>query len=360
MLFDHPEHDGHEEVVFACDPASGLRAILAVHDRSAGPACGGVRMWDYADDAAALTDVLRLSRGMTYKNVMAGLRLGGGKSVILGDARAQKTPALLRAFGRAVAGLGGRYIAAEDVGMTTADMAEIARETPHVAGRAEADGGSGDPSPFTALGVFEGIKAALRHKTGRADPHGRRVAVQGLGNVGLELCRRLHAAGASLVVADLDRARLALVQERFGAMAARPEEIHRLAADVYAPCALGGVLSEATIPELAARIVAGSANNQLAGPEDGARLAARGILYAPDYVINAGGIVNVAAEIGGRYDREAVTRKVCAIADTLAEIFDAAQGGDTAAVADRIAEARLAALRETKATPPPPSPSSRA
>lgn len=351
MLFDHPEHDGHEEVVFACDPGAGLRAIIAVHDRSAGPACGGVRMWDYPGDAAALTDVLRLSHGMTRKNVMAGLPLGGGKAVILGDPRTQKHPALLRAFGRAVERLGGRYITAEDVGMTPADMAEIARETAHVVGRPREEGGSGNPAPFTALGVFEGIRAALRHRTGSDALQGRRIAVQGLGNVGFELCRRLHEAGAVLLVADLDPARLAQAQARFGAMVARPEEIHRLAADVFAPCALGGVLNAATIPELGAPIVAGSANNQLAEPGDGARLAARGILYAPDYVINAGGVINVAAEIGGSYDAAAVTRKVRALGETLTEIFEAAKGGDTAAIADAIAEARLAALRQAAVRP---------
>ncbi len=348
QLFDHPEHDGHEAVTFASDAASGLRAIIAVHDRTAGPACGGVRMWPYANEAAALTDVLRLSRGMTLKTVMAGLPLGGGKAVILGDSRTDKSPALLRAFGRAVEGLGGRYIGAEDVGMSPADMAVIAAETAHVAGRGVAEGGSGDPSPLTALGVFEGIRAALRHATGSNDLSDARVAVQGLGHVGLDLCERLHAAGAALVVADLDQPRLAQAQVRFQAMVVAPHTIHRVGADVFAPCALGGVLNATTIPQLGARIVAGSANNQLATAADGARLAERGILYAPDYVINAGGIINVAAEIGGgRYDRKAVERKVCAIADTLAEIFQAAGGGDTAAIADRIALQRLAGLRQT-------------
>ncbi|MFC3228895.1 Glu/Leu/Phe/Val dehydrogenase [Marinibaculum pumilum] len=344
-LFDHPEHDGHEAVTFACDRASGLRAIIAVHDRTAGPACGGVRMWAYANEAEALTDVLRLSRGMTLKNVMAGLALGGGKAVILGDARTAKSPGLLRAFGRAVDGLGGRYIAAEDVGMSPADMAVMAEETPHVAGRGEAEGGSGDPSPLTALGVFEGIRAAARHATGSDDLADCRIAVQGLGHVGLGLCERLHDAGAALVVADLDRPRLAQAQVRFQAMVVAPHRIHTVGADIFAPCALGGVLNADSIPALDARIVAGSANNQLATAEDGARLADRGILYAPDYVINAGGIINVAAELGGRYDRAAVEVKVRAIADTLTEIFQAAGDGDTAAVADRIALQRLAALR---------------
>ncbi|MEQ8349374.1 MAG: Glu/Leu/Phe/Val dehydrogenase dimerization domain-containing protein [Sneathiellaceae bacterium] len=345
MLFEHPAHDGHEALVFACDPAAGLRAIIAIHDRSAGPACGGVRMWPFADERAALTDVLRLSRGMTFKNVMAGLPLGGGKAVIVGDSARDKTPALLRAFGRAVEGLCGRYIAAEDVGMTVADMAVIAEETAHVAGRGAAEGGGGDPSPLTALGVFEGIRAALRHARGSDDLSEARVAVQGLGHVGMALCRRLHEAGAALAVADLDRNRLAEAQRAFGAMVVPPSEIHAVQADVFAPCALGAGLNARTIPHLRARIVAGSANNQLAVPEDGRRLAERGILYAPDYVINAGGIINVAAEIGGAYDPAAVERQVRAIGATLSEIFASAAGDDTAAVADRLAQARLDALR---------------
>jgi leucine dehydrogenase len=274
-------------------------------------------MWPYADDAAALDDVLRLSRGMTYKAALAGLSLGGGKAVIIGDARRHKSEALLLAMGRFVESLGGRYHTAEDVGTTVRDMDVLRRETAFAHGVSD---GSGNPSPATAYGVFVGIRAAVRHRLGRDDLGGVVVAVQGLGNVGFRLAEYLAEAGARLIVADLDAGSARRAVEAFAAEAVAPERIHAVAADVFAPCALGAVIDDATIPELGARIVAGAANNQLAEARHGAALKARGILYAPDYVINAGGLIDVASE-GPGYDQETVLRRVEGIRDTLGRVF---------------------------------------
>lgn len=341
MLFDVPDFDAHEAVHFIADAATGLRAIIAVHSTRLGPAAGGCRWWYYADDAAALTDALRLSRGMSYKNAMAGLPMGGGKGVILRDGET-KSEALLEAFGRAVDSLGGSYVTAEDVGMSDADMTVIARTTSYVSGLpvAAAAHAGGNPGPSTAQGVFVGMRAAIRHKLGRDDFRGVHVAIQGLGSVGGGVAGRLAAAGARLTVADIDEARADRVAATLGAARVGIDEIVAVDADVLSPCALGAVLDEGTIARLKVAVVAGAANNQLATPADGARLQGRGILYAPDYVINAGGIINVVAEYLKHGDAAAVTTRIAAIEPRLAAIFVEADasGRTTDAVAD--AEAR--------------------
>jgi leucine dehydrogenase len=346
MLFDHPEHDDHERVLFARDPASGLQAIIAVHSTAAGPACGGIRFWRYASETEALTDVLRLSKGMSYKNVMAGLPLGGGKAVIMADAERTKSRELLHAFGRAVDRLGGAYVAAEDVGITVEDMAMIGEVTPHIAGRAKGAAASGDPSPFTARGVFHGLQAAVRFKLGADNLQGLRIGVLGLGAVGMKLARLLHQAGAKLVVADLDPERVSVAAAGFGAEVTSSADLPKRALDVLAPCALGGLLSPRVIEELRTTVVAGAANNQLADPACGALLHDKGVLYAPDYVINAGGIINVSGEVLRDYDRARATAAVEGIPLTLTTIFETARTSNlpTSEVADRMAAARLAAL----------------
>ncbi|MGC2854832.1 Glu/Leu/Phe/Val family dehydrogenase [Novispirillum sp. DQ9] len=344
MLMDLPDFDDHEMVVFCRDADSGLRAIIAVHSTVAGPACGGTRMWRYADEAEAVTDVLRLSRGMTYKNVMAGLPLGGGKSVIIGDPGRDKSEALLTAFARKVDSLGGTYIAAEDVGTSPADMAVMARVTEHVAGRPDR---GGDPSPVTAFGVYHGIKAAARACFGSGHLTGRIVAIQGLGHVGWALAERLAKDNVRLLVTDINKDIVEHAVRTFGAQPVDPPEIHAADADIFAPCALGGILTAATIPEIKARVVAGAANNQLATPDLGPALHQHGILYAPDYVINAGGIISVASEVAGHWDRDSALNRARDIGKTLTEIFRRAkaEGLPTAVVADEIARERLAALK---------------
>lgn len=346
-VFQSDHFDDHETVTFCHDTATGLNAIIAVHDTTLGAGLGGCRFWNYESTQAALDDVLRLSRGMTYKAALAGTGRGGGKSVIIGDRASLGTPALFRTLGRFVEGLGGRYIIAEDVGTTPADMAHVRTATRHVAGL---EGASGDPSPATAWGTFVGIRAALRHRRGHDDLAGVTVAIQGLGHVGLDLARRLHVAGARLVVADIRPDAVRKAVECFGARVASVDEIHRVKADIFAPCALGGAINDRTIPELGARIVAGSANNQLALDRHGAMLAERGVLYAPDYVINAGGIINIAHE-GPAYSREAAFAHVARIGETLTGIFERAEASQlpTNVVADRMAREILAAARPHRA-----------
>lgn len=333
-VFEKPDFDAHEQVVFHHDEASGLKAIIAIHNTNLGPATGGCRMWSYASDEEALTDALRLSRGMTYKNAMAGLPMGGGKSVILANPHTDKSPELFKAFGRAVEQLGGRYVSAEDVGITTDDMAVIATETAHVAGLA---GKSGDPSPYTAIGTFVGIKAALKHQRGNESLAGLTVGVQGVGHVGYYLCKHLHESGAKLVVTDVNQASLDRVATEFGARIVAPEAIYDANMDIYAPCALGATLNDQTLPRLKATIVAGCANNQLARPHHDHQLREMGILYAPDYVINAGGIINVSYE--ANYDANASRQKTEAIYDTLLDVFQQAEsnGRPTGITADAIA-----------------------
>ena len=339
-VFNHPEFDHHDSIHFFEEPASGLRAIIAIHSTALGPAAGGCRRWTYASDDAALTDVLRLSRGMTYKNAVAGLPFGGGKSVILAAEHAPKSRALFAAFGRAVDSLQGRYITAEDVGISVDDMHIVRGETAYVSGlpRQGASAG-GDPSPWTALGVFHGIEAAVAARLGKDSLAGITVAVQGVGHVGSHLCRLLHEAGAKLLVADVDRDSLRSLGELVPAEIVAPRDILFSDADVLAPCALGNVLNSETIPRIRARVVAGAANNQLASAEDGARLTGRGILYAPDYVINAGGVISVAHEYLGNSTAEQVRGEVCRIPGRLQQIFTEAEtsGRPTNVVADELA-----------------------
>jgi len=349
-LFRHIERFGHESVTFFSDPASRLRMIVAVHNTVMGPALGGCRMWPYAGIDEALEDVLRLSRAMTYKAVMAGLPFGGGKAVVLGDPKREKDEALLLAIGRAVSGLGGRYIVAEDVGMTEADMDVVARTTPWVTGRTPSHGGSGDPSEPTAIGVFEGMKSCLEQVGEESTVRGRTIAIQGLGKVGSHLARMAAAEGAKLFVSDIDSARLERAVTELGAHSVMPDAILSVPCDILSPCALGGVLNEKTVPALNCRIVAGSANNQLEADVDGDALFGRGILYAPDYVINAGGLINLSFEHDPPegYDRGRALAKVREISTTLMRLFQRAraEAAPPFRVADRLAEERLAKARE--------------
>jgi len=328
----------HEQIALHRDPASGLHAIVAIHDTTRGPAVGGCRMWSYRSEAAAIDDALRLSRGMSYKSALAELPLGGGKAVIIGDAATDKSPALLRAFGRFVEELGGRYVVGEDVGISVEDVELMAQETRFTAGRSRASGSSGDPSPLTARGVLVGIQACVAHLHAQASLAGLRVAVQGLGHVGAELCRLLHAEGAELLVSDLCEERVARTVSELGATAIDPAKILEQEVDVLAPCALGAVLNDETIPRLRTPIVSGAANNQLAEERHGDRLAAHGVLFAPDYVINAGGIINIASELRGDYDPAWALARVERIRERLLSIFSESQ--TTGLPPHRIAEAR--------------------
>lgn len=323
-VFDAHDFDDHEQVTFCHDRNSGLKAVIAIHNTNLGPALGGCRFWPYASESEAIKDVLRLSRGMTYKAALADLQLGGGKAVIIGDPAKDKTVEKLRAFGRFVQRLHGLYITAEDVGTTPKDMSTIYEETRYVVGRETHEGGSGDPSVLTAFGVFTGIRACAYYKMGKEDLSGVRVAVEGLGHVGLDLVKRLSEAGASLVVTDINQPLLEKVSRQYGAQAVGVEEIFSADVDVFAPCALGGILNDATIPRLKCQIVAGSANNQLAESYHAKILEKRGILYAPDYLINSGGLINVSYE-GPKYDLQEVMTHVGKIYYTLLEIFEAAK-----------------------------------
>jgi leucine dehydrogenase len=342
------DRDAHEQVLSFHDPATGLHGVVAIHDRTLGPAMGGCRMWPYADEAAAMRDAMRLSRGMTFKNAMAGLPIGGGKAVIIGDPRTDKSEALFRAFGRFVHTLQGRYVTAEDVGVSVQDMEWVRKETPHVAGLR---GASGDPSPLTARGVFVGIQTAVRHRLGANSLRGIRVAVQGLGHVGSHLCRELHQAGASMIVSDIHQDAVGSIVEQYDAVAVAPDAILGVEADVLAPCALGAVIHDRSIADLRVAIVAGAANNQLESERHGEALRQRGVLYAPDYVINAGGIINAASELEGPYDRDRVLARVEGIAGTLDHIFARAHAEHVspAEVADILALERLRAARRTAA-----------
>jgi len=342
MLFEHPEFDDHERVVFVNDRASGLRAIVALHSTALGPAAGGCRLWSYPNSDAALTDALRLSRGMTLKNAAADLPLGGGKAVVLEPPGPFDRQAFMEAFGRAVEGLGGAYWTAEDVGTSVADMAAAGRHTRYVAGRR-------DPSPYTARGVVACLRAAALSCLGKAELRGLRVAVQGLGHVGGRVAELLAENGATLVLADLDEAKAQEFAHRLDAMAVPTAEVHAAAVDVFAPCALGGVLDARTIPAVRARLVCGAANNQLATPEDAARLQAAGITYAPDFIVNAGGICSVAAEILGIDDPRWLESKLEGLGRPLCTVLDsaAASGRTPEAEAEALARDRIAAGRRT-------------
>lgn len=350
-VFSSDSFDNHEQVMFCSDPASGLKAIIAVHSTALGPAVGGTRMWDYASEEDAIRDVLRLSRGMSYKNAMADLGLGGGKGVIIGDSRKDKTPELMQAYGRFIDSLGGRYITAEDMGMTTADMAEVATQTKYVAGLDEGEAASGDPSPFTSHGVLFGIDAAVRHQMGRDNLKGLRVAIQGVGHVGYVLGQELVRRGAEIVVADVVQENIDRAVSELSATAVSPDEILFQDVDVLAPCAMGAIVNDQTLPQLKCRIIAGSANNQLARANHGQALSDKGILYAPDYVINAGGMISVANEVHGvTVSHDEGMKMVERIGHALTEIFAAAdaQGKPTEVIADQIAEAKIAEAKAAK------------
>jgi leucine dehydrogenase len=348
-VFAHLQSLEYGEVHFGRDAATGLRAIVAIHDTRLGPSLGGCRFIPYAHEELALIDALRLARGMTYKAAISNIPHGGGKSVILKPAGKFDRDGLFKAFGRFVDGLGGRYITAEDSGTGVGDMETIRSITPHVTGVKPENGGSGDPSPFTAFGVRRGIEASVALAMGRKSLDGVHVAVQGVGHVGYYLCKELHALGAKLTITDVDKARVEKAKAEFGANVVGNDDIFGVEADVFAPCALGAILDDATIPQLKVKVVAGAANNQLAEPKHGEALLARGIFYAPDYAINAGGLYNVAAEaehVRTRtpYDAAAVREKVSKIYDTITEIGERAKKANetTAKVADRIVEERLA------------------
>lgn len=345
-MFQDLEMYGHEQVVFCSDPKSGLKAIIGIHDTTLGPALGGTRMWNYASDAEAITDVLRLSRGMTYKAAVAGLNLGGGKAVIIGDAKTQKSEALWRSYGRFVETLRGRYITAEDVNTSVADMEYIRMETRFVTGVA-GSGGSGDPSPYTALGVYCGMKASAKAQYGNDSLAGKRVVVQGAGNVAKHLVGHLVQEGATVFVTDIFEDKARAVCAEYGATYITPNEVYGFDCDIFSPNALGAIINDDTISQLKCAVVAGGANNQLKDEKvHGEALKARNIIYAPDYVINAGGLINVCSEIEN-WGREQVKRKVEGIYDTLIKIYDTAKTHNIVSVeaSNKIAEERIAAVR---------------
>jgi leucine dehydrogenase len=347
QLFERIGQDDYEQIVFCHDRRSGLRAIIAIHSTGLGPALGGTRFFPYPSEDEALEDVLRLARGMTYKSAAAGLDLGGGKAVILGDPRTDKTEPLLRAYARFVDSLGGRYITAEDVGTTQPDMDMIRRETSFVTGVSRALGGSGDPSAATAYGVLHAMKAVAKRLWGDAALEGRHVVVSGVGKVGYALVRHLVEERCRVTVADVNAEAVERVSADFGTEVAPPEKAHSVACDLFSPCAMGAVLNASTIPELHCEAVVGSANNQLAEPADAERLADAGVVYAPDYVVNAGGVINIAEEVAAQgYHRERAYASVRRIYDTTLAVLEtaAAEGITTAAAADRLAEQRIAAL----------------
>jgi valine dehydrogenase (NAD+) len=339
--------DGHEQVVFGNDPESGLRCIIAIYSTALGPALGGTRFYPYSSEETALVDVLRLSRAMAYKAACAGLDLGGGKAVIIGDPATDKSETLLRAYGRVIESLGGRYVTACDVGTAPADMSVVRRETRWATGALEVDGSSGDSGVMTAYGTYVGIRACVERAFGSPSLSGRHIAIQGVGKVGRRLAEHLHADGAKLTVSDVSEAATARCAEHLGADVVDPHDIHAVDADVFSPNALGGGLNDETIPQLQCQVVAGAANNQLLAPEHGAALAERGILYAPDYVINAGGVMQVGDELHpDGYSVERATARAGEIGHRLQDIFDVADehGVPTSDAAALIAERRMAAV----------------
>jgi leucine dehydrogenase len=351
-LFDSPAFEGHEDVHFFSDSASGLRSVIAIHSTARGPAAGGCRMFPYADEQAAIDDALRLSRAMSHKNAVADLDLGGGKAVIIGDPRKVKSGPLFEAFGRSVERLGGRYWSAEDVGVSPDDLAHARTQTQFVAGLEGHAAASGDPSPVTAEGVKRGVALCVKRALGR-DLAGVTVAIQGVGHVGAYLADKLAAEGAKLIITDVDQAALAAVAARTGAQVVAPGEIFDVDADVFAPCAMGGAITRETVGRLKGKVVAGGANNQLGDADAGRLLEERGILYAPDFVINGGGIINVAAEIrglqlGAAYDPAWVATKLDRLMETLEEVLDRAQRERRTPheVAVAVAEARIAEARK--------------
>lgn len=347
-VFEQVTTMGHEQVLFCNDKSSGLKAIIAIHDTTLGPALGGCRMWDYESEEAALFDVLRLSRGMTYKAAISDLNLGGGKAVIIGDPTKLKSEALFKTFGRFINSLGGRYITAEDVNIKVSDMEMAATETRYVTGLTSRPGGSGDPSPVTAFGVYQGIRAAVKHKLGKSTLSGLSIAVQGCGAVGTYLIELLAKDGVKIYASDIDEKKVRSVVEKYKAEPVDLAKVHALPVDVFSPCALGGILNDKSIPELKTPIVAGGANNQLLDEAVHAKaLKDKGILYSPDYVINAGGLINVYQELKG-YNAEAARQKAANIYNTLAEVFKKADetGVTTIKASNEIAERRLDSVRK--------------
>ncbi|MBM7713753.1 leucine dehydrogenase [Bacillus thermophilus] len=342
------EHD-YEQLVFCHDEQSGLKAIIAIHDTTLGPALGGTRMWTYDSEEAAIQDALRLARGMTYKNAAAGLSLGGGKAVIMGDPKKDKNEEMFRAFGRYIQGLNGRYITAEDVGTSVQDMDLIHEETNFVTGISPAFGSSGNPSPVTAYGCYVGMKAAAKEAFGTDSLEGRTVAVQGVGNVAFELCRYLHEEGARLVVTDINKEAVNRAVEAFDANTADPSDIYGVEADIFSPCALGAVINDDTIPQLKVKVIAGSANNQLKENRHGDIIHEKGIVYAPDYVINAGGVINVADELYG-YNKERALKKVETIYNNVEKVIMISKRDNipTYMAADRMAEERIEKLKNSR------------
>jgi leucine dehydrogenase len=345
MIFDTIAHTGHEEVVFCHNKDAGLKAIIAIHNSVLGPALGGLRMWPYATEQDALNDVLRLSRGMTYKAAVSGLNLGGGKGVIIGDPSKDKSEALFRAFGRFVNSLNGRYITAEDVGIDVNDMEYVFRETEFVTGVHQVHGGSGDPSPFTAYGTLQGLMAALNVKFGNEDVGNYSYAVQGVGHVGMEYVKLLRERGAKVFVTDINADLVQRAVDDHGAEAVAADQIYDVDADVYSPCALGGTVNANTLPRLKCKVICGAANNQLATDEIGDEVMRKGILYAPDYAVNAGGLMNVSLEIDG-YNRERAMRMLRTIYFNLGRIFEISKRDNipTYKAADRMAEERIATI----------------
>lgn len=344
--------EGYERVVRGVDPATGLHAIVAVHDTTLGPALGGLRMWNYASEEEALFDVKRLSKGMSYKSAVAHTGLGGGKAVIIGDSKTIKSEGLYLGVGRLVDSLGGLYTTAEDVNTTIADLEIVRRATKYVSGLSRDSGGSGNPSPYTAYGVYLGVRAALGWAYDNDNPKGKKIAIQGVGAVGGPLAERLAEAGATVFAADRNQARLDELTEKFGVQQVSAEEILTMECDLLAPCALGGILNDDTIPQLRTKVVAGAANNLLLKPEHGKALNDRGILYAPDYVINAGGIVNVSVEFhDGGYNEEVALRKIERIPQALKELWTIAKEEDIppSDAADRLAQRIIAEGRAAKA-----------
>lgn len=352
-VFEEMGRRDHEQLVFCHDEATGLKAIIGIHNTTLGPALGGCRMWHYEKEEDALRDVLRLSRGMTYKSAAAGLNLGGGKAVIIGDSKSMKNEALFRSYGRFVQSLAGRYITAEDVGTSVRDMEWVRNETEHVTGISRALGGSGDPSPFTALGVLMGMKAALKWQTGSESLSGKKVAVQGVGHVGFHLVKHLVEGGAQVTICDIDEDNLKKVTSSFqGIEVVAPDAIYGVDCDVFAPNALGAVVNDQTLPQFKCSIIAGSANNVLAVEEIHApALKERGILYAPDYVINAGGLINVANELEG-YNQDRATQQVSGIYEICTDIFRIAEseGITSQKAANTLAERRIEAMGRIKHT----------
>ncbi len=345
IIMDKMDKMGHEQVVFCRDEKTGLKAIIAIHDTTLGPSLGGARMWDYKNELEAVEDVLRLSRGMTYKAAISGLELGGGKAVIFGDSATQKSEALLRRFGQFVESLGGKYITAEDVGMGPKDMEYIKMETNHVTGTVEELGGSGDPSPVTAFGVYMGMKAAAMYRWGSDSLKGRRILVQGIGHVGAHLVKHLSEEKANIFINDINKERLNFVSEKYDTKVVEAEAIFDLNMDIYSPCALGATLNTENINKLKCEIIAGAANNQLADENiHASQLKERGIIYAPDFLINAGGLINVYSEIKG-FSREKSLEETKNIYNTTLEILNKAEQDDTTTnkAAISIAEQRLEA-----------------